>query len=106
MKIEAKVGQRSMRELKTARKNYNAWMNRSKESKIYRAVLYALSDGDCPVCGRHMIMSFHGDQGDNLATLDHTLPLSVTLEHKKVGLEIMCQKCNFDKGSKLPNKNL
>ena len=38
---------------------------------------------------------------DNAATLDHTIPLSVVLEHKKIGLEIMCRKCNFLKGDKL-----
>lgn len=102
MKIEGlKPGKASKHDL--ARKQYNRWLYRTKESRVYKAILFALSEGECPKCGIDMFLSFNGDMNtkDNAATLDHTIPLAIVLEHRKYGMEIMCRKCNNKKGDKV-----
>lgn len=98
VKIEGLVpGRSSARNL--ARRQYNHWQNSTKESKIFKAVLFALAAGVCPVCETYMILSYDENENkrDNSATLDHTIPISKVLEHRKYGLEIMCRKCNNEK---------
>lgn len=102
MKIEGLTpGRSSQRAL--ARKKYSHWLGRTKESKIFKAVLFALAAGECPVCGIDMVLSFNGEVNmqPNAATIDHTIPLAEVLVHKKYGMEIMCQKCNVTKGDKV-----
>lgn len=103
MKLEAALGQSSMQDLKRARKLhsrklYEDWRTRTKESKIYLCVLFALAEGKCPRCGVYMFLSFNNEHSPNKATLDHIEPLSETMEHTKLGLQIMCLKCNKLKG--------
>ena len=95
-----KPGRNSRRNL--ARKQYTQWQNSTKESRIYKAVLFALAGGKCPTCYVDMILSYNAivNMQLNAATLDHTIPLSKVLEHHKYGLEIMCRKCNGDKADK------
>lgn len=97
MKIEVPLHNKSLKEL--VRGRYERWRNNTKESKIYLCTLFALSEGICPACSTKMILSFDGKYNRHplLATLDHTIPLSKILEHKKYGLEIMCFQCNQKK---------
>lgn len=105
MKLEGLTpGKTSKRDL--ARKHYSHWQWRTTESKVFKALLFALARGKCPSCGVDMVMSFNEkiNTQDNAATLDHTIPLAYTLEHSKYGLEIMCKKCNSAKSDKLPQE--
>lgn len=101
MKIEGMtLGKFSKRDI--ARKQYAQWQNRTREAKMYKAILFVLSEGKCPNCGIYMVLSFNYkmNKRDNAATLDHTIPIAKTLEHSKYGLEIMCKKCNSEKSDK------
>lgn len=99
--IKTTLGQRSKRDIE--RNKYNQWRSSTKEAAIYIAILYVLAGGKCPHCGCFMIItkdpkySIH----PNKATLDHITPLSKVLVHKKFGLQIMCYKCNNEKGDKI-----
>lgn len=98
MKLETALGPRSKKEI--ARGKYDRWISNTKESKIYICVLFALARGKCPTCGVDMVLSFNEEvrRQDNSATLDHTIPIALVKEHHKYGLEIMCRKCNQEKG--------
>lgn len=84
-----------------ARKRYSQWRNKTKESKMLLATLFVLCNGKCPVCGCDMVLGFNQDiqNLEYAATLDHTTPISLVLEHRKYGLDIMCRKCNSAKGN-------
>jgi len=99
MKLETTIGKRSRYDL--ARKRYHAWMWRSKEGKMYKAILFVLTEGKCPVCKVDMVLAFNDSENKrpNSVTLDHTIPLDEILEHNKMGLEIMCKRCNSLKGN-------
>jgi 5-methylcytosine-specific restriction endonuclease McrA len=86
-----------------ARKHFQQWRILSKESKIYRATLFALCNGECPTCGVDMILSFNEKENErgNSATLDHITPLIKVQEHSKFGLMIMCKDCNSKKSYKV-----
>lgn len=102
MKVEGlTLGKGSKRDL--ARKQYSSWQWRTTESKVYKAILFALSRGKCPTCNVDMVLSFNEKTNaqPNAATLDHTIPLAHTLKHSKYGLEIMCRKCNSAKSDKI-----
>ena len=105
MKIEGMIPSKAS-QVQLARKQYSRWLGRTKESRIFKAVLFALAGGECPSCGVDMVLSFNGiiNKQPNAATLDHTIPLAVVLKHKKYGMEIMCFKCNSQKGAKEVNK--
>lgn len=86
--------------LKIERGKYHAWRNQTKEAKIYLSTLFAMCEGECPKCGRDMILTFSKQYStfDNRATLDHIVPMSKVVEHNKFGLQILCARCNQDKG--------
>lgn len=86
-----------------ARGTYSRYRNERKESKAYIAILFAMCNGTCPKCGQKMILSFD-DKWNNRgysATLDHIMPLSMEVDQGKMGLQIMCRRCNLEKADKL-----
>lgn len=107
MKIEGLTLSRKSR-YNLARKKYADWANARVESKIYKATLFALCGGECPSCGVDMVLSYNKEINEqpNSATLDHVVPLSKVLEHQKYGLQILCFKCNVDKGHKFNDLKL
>lgn len=88
-----------------ARKRYEKWRTRSKESKIYIATLFAMCNGSCPECGCEMFLSFSvkNNRSPYKATLDHITPLAEVEKHDKFGLRIMCYRCNQKLGIKFNN---
>lgn len=106
MQMTVAISSHSRKKLKTYVKNndrqaYRHWRQRTKESKIYLCTLFAISEGKCPECGVDMYLDFKNTMYENKATLDHVEPLSVTMEHDKLNLQIMCWKCNREKGNKI-----
>jgi len=87
---------RKPKEYKKINKQYRRWRETKRESKIYRAMLFAICDGKCPICGVDMVLSFNSEvnQKKNSVTLDHIIPLRLKGSHYKEGLEIMCKGCN------------
>ena len=89
-----------------ARKRYEKWRTRSKESKIYMATLFAMCNGSCPECGCEMFLSFsvRKNRSQYKATLDHITPLGEVKKHNKFGLRIMCYGCNQKMGREFNKK--
>ena len=107
MILESMVGAKSKlllrkAKLESSRKLYHKWRQRTKESKTYIAILFAMCEGVCPECGQSMVLSFNEkyNHQPNAATLDHITPLKDVLTHSKFALQIMCRQCNCQKQSK------
>lgn len=99
MNIQIGIGKRSRQPFKKAtleraRYLYSQWRKNAKESKIYLAIMFAIAEGICPMCGRPMILRFDQCDADNLATFDHEERLADNPVHNKLNLIIMCKRCN------------
>lgn len=97
--MEVVIGSKGQTKLAHYRKNndreaYRKWRQRSKESRLYLATMFVLAEGRCPKCGIDMYIDFKNESRDDKASLDHIIPLSKTMEHTKLGFQIMCTRCN------------
>ncbi len=94
IELTSSVGLKSKKDI--ARGKYREWSCYTKEAGIYKAILFVLARGKCPRCGRDMFFSYNRKWNNNrhAVTLDHTIPLAVTLKHSKFGLQILCKECN------------
>src|SRR3990167_5061906 len=98
MQAQIALGRRMINEMKNIQKTqsrdrYNRWRKQAKESKLYLCTLFVLAEGRCPECGVDMYIDFMETNEDNKASLDHVNPISRTLYHDKLNLQIMCRKC-------------
>lgn len=104
MKLETYLSSKARQSLKKlplerARTKYKVWRQRSRQSKTYLAIMFAMCSGECPFCERAMVLRFDNYQGDDLATFDHEVPLSEDPVHDKLNLVIMCKSCNNEKSN-------
>lgn len=65
-----------------------------------REYLYHMQDGICYICGRKTVLIYgDGIVRDNMATIDHKIPLALSGTNDMSNLAICCHRCNFLKGS-------
>jgi len=83
-----------------ARRAYCDWL-KSPSGKMKKAIIFAQQKGRCATCGKNLVLRYFDIKGEyepNLATIDHIIPLRVSLKHNpEDDYQILCPRCNLGK---------
>ena len=75
-----------------------------KDGELKRVYLLQKNGNKCQLCNIQMVKATTpAPIPDNAMTLDHIIPVSFGGNDEVENLQLICHKCNFKKGSKLPN---
>lgn len=89
-------------------KSKNRRLNAAESMRIngkqlsYKQILFKECNGICPECKKPM--SLKNPKADNYATIDHILPKSLGGINIFSNYNLLCKKCNQEKGSKFGDK--
>lgn len=70
-----------------------------------KALVYAEANGLCAQCGIHCrwVREDRYDRGPDTANIDHIFPVLHGGERNRQNLQLLCARCNSQKGSRLPS---